>query len=154
MAFMMPLSFGDEFDYAAFTVEESGKYSFTIDTTNAAKFTVYSLTEKGGKYTQKALLSQAVKAKGSATTAKTVQLEAGTVYYVSMQGTNAKKGAEVYYNVTANLTSTTPKAALDMPNDLFASSQTNDVLSGVAAYDVDSQLIDDKQALQSFVTLA
>ena len=81
-------------------------------------------------------------------------LFAGVTYYVSMQATGAKKGDEVYYNITANLPDAQQlSSALDMPTDLLAS-QTNDVLSSVAAYDVDSQLNGDKSEWQNIASLA
>ena len=152
------VGFGDEFDYAAFTVSADGKYSFTLETDGAAKFTVYSLTltPKGDKYTQKAMLTQAIKkaTTGDGVKTKEIGLMAGVTYYVSMQSTGAKKGDAVYYSITANLSGAKQGAALDMPDDGLFAAQSTDALAGVAAYDIESQLIDDRQSLQSIAMLA
>ena len=147
------VGFGDAADYAAFTVAESGTYQFVFSTTGKAKFSVYSLTDaKGGKKTQKALATQTVKvATEGAQLKKGIVLEAGVTYYVSMEATDAKKGAEVYYNVTANLTSAANSSALDQA--LFAS-QSVDSFADASAFIADSQLVDDKQAWQSVAALA
>ena len=151
------VGFGDEYDYAAFTVAADGKYSFTLETTGAAKFTVYSLTPaKNNKQTQKSLLTQTLKTAttGDGVTTKEIALTADVTYYVLIQSTGAKKGDEVYYSITANLSGAQLSAALDMPADALFSDQTNDAFGDIAAYDVGSRLIDDRQSSQSTTMLA
>ena len=94
------------FDYAKIVLEHGAKLSFHAEATAAATFTVYSLTEKNGKYTLKKLqtLKLADKDKDGVFTAdssKPIQLQVSGDYYVSMQFKD-KKAAEAYYNVTLN----------------------------------------------------
>ena len=53
------VGFGDEYDYAEIRFEETGDCTFTVDTWGtekaSAKFTVYQLTFKKGKWTKKSL---------------------------------------------------------------------------------------------------
>lgn len=51
---------------------------------------------------------------------KQVALNEGTTYYVSMQASDAGKGAEVYYRVTANLVGASNASALAMPEMALA----------------------------------
>jgi len=116
------VGFGDAYDYAELVVSANGLYNFKIDTTGKAKFTVYSMTRKNGKWTQKVLGSQTIKdlnGAAGATLKKDVQLTATSEdvrYFVSMQAADTKKSPEVYYNVTAVATVTSSNAAvLAMP---------------------------------------
>ena len=101
------VGFGDAVDFAKITLDQAASISFSMNATDAAKFVIYSLTEKkGGKYTMKAL--QTTKLKKAAKDAteytaetKALSLEAGE-YFISMESTNAKKGGAAYYNVTLN----------------------------------------------------
>jgi len=137
------VGFGDELDYAGFTVEETGLYDFSLKTTGKAKLVVYSVTESKGKMKSKSLLTVTAKAAGEKHGSKKIELAAGTKYYVSVQATDAKKGAEVYYDVNATLAGQKPKSALSMPETALAdaaaaqdglfAAQTADVLADVAA---------------------
>ena len=116
------VGFGDEYDYAELIVESDGLYNFRFDTTGKAKFTVYSMTRKNGKWTQKALGSQTVKdvnGTTGATLKKDVLLTAtneNVRYFVLMQALDTKKNPEVYYNVSATTTAAASNAdALAMP---------------------------------------
>ena len=119
------VGFGDEYDYAAFTVDQSGRYFFNIEATGKSKFTVYSMAP--GK-APKALMSQTFSGatpEGGTKTKKAIQLNAGETYYVSMQATDAKKGVSAYYNVTALLEGASLSSALSMPEtDSLASALT------------------------------
>lgn len=102
---------GDEFDYRLFELPCAAKTSFTIDASDAVKFTVYEIREKTGKkgvttYSLKSLQSVKVKAGVPATT-KGLLLSAGNTpgkYCFSVQSTNASKGGSADYAVTFNLT--------------------------------------------------
>ena len=116
------VGFGDTCDYSEIYVDEEGLYNFKIDTTGKAKFTVYSMTRKNGKWTQKALGSQTVKdvnGPTGATLKKDVLLTAtneNVRYFVLMQALDTKKNPEVYYNVSATTTAAASNAdALAMP---------------------------------------
>ena len=157
------VGFGDEFDYAEFSVTESGMYNFNLKSTGKAKLVVYSVTESKGKLKSKALLTVNAKAAGATPSTKAISLEAGTKYFVSVQATDAKKGAEVNYDVQLALQGNSFSSALDMPeaavadtfkqDDLFVS-QTVDAIADAAAFNAESQLIDEKQSWQSIAALA
>ena len=87
---------GDEFDYRKFTLESGTKLSFTVNSSDAVKFTVWQ--ETGGKL--KSLQNISVKAGAEADT-KELLLSAGDYYY-SVQSTNASKGGNADYEVTLN----------------------------------------------------
>jgi len=101
------VGFGDTIDFAKITLDQAAMISFSMNATDAAKFVIYSLTEKkGGKYTMKALQTTKLKkpAKDAAeytAETKALSLEAGD-YFISMESTNAKKGGSAYYNVRLN----------------------------------------------------
>ncbi len=101
------VGFGDETDYAKFTLANNGKLYFSVTATDAAKFTVCKLVAgKNDTYTVKSLLSGKL-TKGKQETvysfesAKGLQLKAGETYYIRMESTNAKKSEYgAYYNVS------------------------------------------------------
>ncbi len=101
------VGFGDETDYAKFTLANNGKLYFTVTATDAAKFTVCKLVAgKNDTFTAKSLLSGKL-TKGKQDTvysfesAKGLQLKAGETYYIRMESTNAKKSEYgAYYNVS------------------------------------------------------
>ena len=103
------VGFGDEFDYASFTLFNKANLSFTLEATDAATFTIYSLIEaKNGTYKLKTLQTTALvfdkqSQKYTANT-KSLQLEADD-YYFSVQSTNAAQGGSAYYNLSLNETS-------------------------------------------------
>ena len=121
------------------------------------------MTESKGKLKSKALLTVNAKAAGETPSTKAISLEAGTKYFVSVQATDAKKGAEVNYDVQLALQGNSFSSALDMPeaavadtfkqDDLFVS-QTVDAIADAAAFNAESQLIDEKQSWQSIAALA
>ncbi len=132
------VGFGDEWDYAEISLSGPGTLSFTVDAYSEGliekasanlKFTVYSLEKvvNGGKVTwkQKTLLAtqtitvdKQIGYVNEATIKKTVSVKEATSddvkYFVSVQSVGAKKGASVYYNVWATLTSF-DESALTMP---------------------------------------
>ena len=97
----------DEFDYLKVRLEKGALLSFSLVSTDAAKFVIYSLTpgkvKKGVQaYTQKALQTTTLKKSketGIYYTANTkgLLLEAGD-YYIAVQST-AKKNGNAYYSV-------------------------------------------------------
>ena len=99
------VGFGDEFDYVKVHLNTGANLVFTVNATDAAKFTINQLTydKKTGAVTgtksvqSTALKQDKVTGKYSITT-KAVVLADGD-YYLSVQSTNAKKGGEAYYNV-------------------------------------------------------
>ena len=100
------VGFGDSIDYAKFSLASAAKLSFTLNATDAAKFTVYTLSkDKKGKWTLKSLqattLSKPKTAEEYSATTKTLVLNAGE-YYFSMQSTNAAKGGSAYYDAYIN----------------------------------------------------
>ena len=101
------VGFGDAVDYRAFTLESAAKLSFTVTTTDAVKFSVFSLvktTTKGKTtYSLKSLQSKTLAANTSASTAGLL-LKKGT-YYLAVQSTNAAKGGDAYYSLALRDTS-------------------------------------------------
>ena len=95
------VGFGDNIDYAAFTLGTAASLSFQLNATDAAKFTVYQLQAKESKtgttYSLKSLQSTALKKNVEATT-KNLLLNEGT-YYVAMESTNAKNGGDAEYSI-------------------------------------------------------
>ena len=153
------VGFGDEWDYAEIELTSPGTCTFTVDAYSEGtvekaspglKFTVYSLTRvvKGETVTwkQKTLTSQTIAVKDQYVSGepvkKTLEIKEATSddvkYFVSMQSTGAKKGAEVFYNVTLGLTPPPDASALAMPEtDSHADSLgMTDALS-LGQYDTD-----------------
>ena len=94
---------GDEFDYAKITLTSAAKLSFTIDSTDAAMFSIWSLVYKSyGTYSANMLQSTALlldqNTNSFHVTTQGVMLSEGT-YYISMQSLNATIGGSAYYNV-------------------------------------------------------
>ena len=157
------VGFGDTADYAKIIVEgNSVKLSFSVTSTDAAKFIIYSYD---GATKMKALQTTTLKkAKGSTVyTADTKALAlANGEYFISVQSTNAKKGGAAYYNVAVNQNLSTGllEVSSALSNDAVADidnlfvNQSVDTFADVAAYNADSQLIDDKQSWQSIAALA
>ena len=152
--------------------------SFTVDAfsdgdaRNAGlKFTVYSLTRgvKGEKTTwsMKNLASQKIAVDKETGYVESVQVKKSVTikeisedvrYFVSMQSTGAKKGAEVFYNVTAMfLASETAADALSMPetdtlgiSDALSFGQYDaDALASASASALDE--LEDKSGWQSLL---
>ena len=109
------VGFGDAVDYKRITLGSSAKLSFTVEAGAAVKFTVWSLagkTDKKGVTTwslkplQSLKLSKADDAgKFKATTASLFLGNAGA-YYISVESTNAAKGASADYTVALDKTGT------------------------------------------------
>jgi len=103
--------FGDAADYAKITVNAGATLSFTLNATDAAKFTVWCLVvgeDKRGNptYKMKSLQSTTLKKDKktgmyAADTKAYTFAEAGT-YFISMASSNAKKGSYTYYSVALN----------------------------------------------------
>ena len=170
------VGFGDEFDYAEVVFNDTGTCTFELQTWGTAKasskLTVYKLTLKNGKWTKKAVGSLKVRntsdvidgyASGSGSKPG-IKIDAATSdnvkYYVSMQSVDAKKGKEVYYNVSAAFTGSN-EAALAMP-ETDSLAMTDDLSFGQYA-DVDTLAsasastladLDDKASWMNFASLA
>ena len=104
------VGFGDEADFLKIHLADDAALSFNVTAANAAQFVIYSLTEKPGKngdptYSLKAVQKTALKpGKGQtevSVSTKAIALSSGD-YYISMLSTNAKTGAQAYYNVSLN----------------------------------------------------
>ena len=121
------VGFGDSADFLKIRLNSDAALSFTLQATDATKFTIWRLDEKEDKkgnivYTQKSLQATTLKkAKGAMlyeADTKALSLEAGT-YYVSMESTNASKGGCAFYNVAVNgmssFSESEPASALEMP---------------------------------------
>ena len=108
------VGFGDAADYRKIELESAAKLSFTVSSTDAVKFTVYSLTESLDKkgntvYTQKALQTSTAKlnkatGKYEVTTAGLLldNANANTAYFLAVESTNAAKGGYAEYSVGVN----------------------------------------------------
>ena len=100
------VGFGDEYDYAAFTLFDDAELSFMLESTDAATFAIYSLVEGGnGAYKLKTLQTAALvldkQAQKYAVNTKTLKLDAGE-YYFSVQSTNAARGGSAHYTLAMN----------------------------------------------------
>ncbi|MBR4717622.1 MAG: hypothetical protein IKP09_06130 [Lentisphaeria bacterium] len=100
------VGFGDAVDYAGFTLDTAAKLSFTLDSTDAAKFTLYKLVQdKNGKYSLKSIqtttLAYDKEFEDYEATTKALLLEAGD-YYISMQSPNAAQGGSASYDIYLN----------------------------------------------------
>ena len=96
------VGYGDKIDYFRFWLEEAVSICFDIDSTDAVKFTVYSLTGSAGKYSLKTLQTTTLKCDDGEYMGITrpLLLKSG-FYYFSVESTNASKGGNAYYNVYA-----------------------------------------------------
>ena len=94
----------DKIDYAQIVVEHGAKLVFTLESTDKAKITLYSVSANSkGQWSKKSLKSASVtKANGSKSTAA-VYVTGGT-YYVAVSNSN-KKTAGAFYNVELNTAS-------------------------------------------------
>ena len=100
----------DKADFAKLTLEYGARVSFDLEATDAAKFTVWSLSSstKGTTTTYKQASLQSTNLK-KVTNGGVITYEAQTKnlwlgpgeYFVSMESTN-RKGGEAYYSVTVN----------------------------------------------------
>ena len=100
------VGFGDECDYARFTLNNASKLSFSLTADGAAKFTIYQLIRSaGGKYTLKALqttsLSYDREFEDYEAVTKALLLEAGE-YYFSVQSPDAAQGGSTNYAIYLN----------------------------------------------------
>ena len=91
------VGFGDEFDYYEFSVDNDMDVSFNIAASDAVKLVIYQLVN--GKV--KTLQTTTVKA-GNPVSSKKLALKSDGEYYLSVQSTNAKKGGNAEYSITAS----------------------------------------------------
>ena len=126
------VGYGDDTDFAKIKLADSAAVSFSLTATDATKFVIYSLTEKKGKYTLKALQTTKLsKSKGATeytANTKALSLAAGE-YYISMESTNAKKGGSAYYNVTLNADACFWPAEENLESCISGAPDTQDELS-------------------------
>ena len=94
------VGFGDAIDYLKLTIEDAARLSFSVQSTDAAKFTMWTADAKTGKLKSlqaTTLTANKAKTEYSATT-KDLLLAEGT-YYISMESTNATKGGNADYTL-------------------------------------------------------
>ena len=127
------IGYGDVLDYRTFTLQTGAKLNFTVEASDAVKFSV--LQNVGGKL--KTLVKSSVKA-GIPLTTKDMLAAAGTCYLV-IQSATAKKGGSADYTVSLAGTSVFfPKG--DNSNDSLAQAAAQNaravgtVLSGWVGY--------------------
>ena len=140
----------DDTDYAKIKVTQNLKTSFTVEATDAAKFTVYQIVNNSGKYSLKSIQTKALKKQKDGTfkaTLSNVTLKSGNDYCVCMTSINAKKGGNAYYNVTYTAVSA-DTAALTGPEEEEANGW-----SGIADA-ADSAAVSDILADAGFLTLS
>ena len=139
------VGFGDEFDYAEFSVGENATMSFAISADDSVKFTVFTLVEGPKGWKQNVLATKTLKTtNGKETTETTAEFDiaAGgeTRYFYSVQSLNAKKaeaGATYALSVDSfngmkiahlvvekEIMTVKDAAALDMPEIEFASADS------------------------------
>ena len=104
------VGFGDDIDYYEITLNDAGKYSFDINSSDKTNFTIYKLNSKTNRtgvvsYSLKSLQSTTLKYDKdnlyySAET-KGLLLEEGT-YYIAVKSTNAAKGGNADYSVSVS----------------------------------------------------
>ena len=152
------VGFGDAADFKKIEVQSDAKLSFTLQATDAAKFTVWRLDvreENGYTFcTQKALQSTTLKkAKGAdiyTAATKALSLKAGT-YYISVESTNAKKGGRAYYNIEVNQDACTfavsaPASALSMPDTAFAGQPGDTLAADASSGSAQEKILDESGA--------
>jgi len=93
-------------DFARIEIMSAAKLSFTVNATDAATFTIYSLVQaKSGRYSLKEIQTTALSfnkdLQNYDVTTKALLLEAGE-YYVCMRSANAAQDAESYYKLYLN----------------------------------------------------
>ncbi|MBR7107016.1 MAG: hypothetical protein IKC89_01240 [Lentisphaeria bacterium] len=91
------VGYGDEFDYYKFSVGKDMDAAFHVAATDAVKVVIYQIVN--GKV--KTLQTTAVKA-GTSISTKKLALSSDGEYYISIQSTNAKKGGDAGYSISAN----------------------------------------------------
>ena len=143
------VGYGDAVDYSHFTFDGAATVSFSLEASDATKFTIYKLNSKTDKkgvttYSLKALqattLKKAKNADQYTAVTKALKLAEGEFYYFSLTSTNAKKGGNASYTVSLNKTACSgiPEAAasaqvaspLAMP-DISSVLQQDDLLAGM-----------------------
>ncbi len=95
--------YGDVMDYQVLNLATAARVSFDLSSSDATKFTIWSVNEKTGKL--KSIQSTTPKANKAKTeytaTTKNLLLAAGS-YYISVEAKNAKKGSSADYMVALN----------------------------------------------------
>lgn len=98
------VGFSDTVDYAKIVLEASANLTFSINSSDKAKFTLWKLktTVKKGvvTYSLAKVASVTVKADRTATLTKLIEADDGNTYYISMESANAKSGGNAYYTVS------------------------------------------------------
>lgn len=100
----------DAIDYYEITLDEAGKYSFDINSSDKTNFTIYKLNSKTNRtgvvsYSLKSLQSTTLKYDKNnlyySAETKGLLLEEGT-YYIAVKSTNAAKGGNADYSVSVS----------------------------------------------------
>ena len=98
------VGYSDATDYAKVSVTQDLKASFTVEATDASKFTVCQIVSKGeGGYSLKSIRTKTLAKQKDGTykvTLTGISLKKGNDYCICMKSTNAKKGGNAYYNVS------------------------------------------------------
>ena len=99
---------GDECDFAIIRLNSAARLVFNIDSTDAAQFSVYRLTQNvKGIYEMKTIQTSSLllnqETNGFHVTTPGIMLNEGQ-YFISMQSQNADIGGSAYYNVTLDQT--------------------------------------------------
>ncbi len=98
------VGFGDTVDYAKIVLDASANLTFSIESSDKAKFTLWKLktTVKKGAvtYSLTKVAAVTVKADKTATLTKLIEADDGNTYYISMVSTNAKSGGNAYYTIS------------------------------------------------------
>ena len=98
------VGFGDTVDYAKIELEASANLTFSIDSSDKAKFTLWKLktTVKKGvvTYSLAKVASVTVKADKTAALTRLIEANDGSTYYISMESANAKSGGNACYTVS------------------------------------------------------
>jgi len=135
------VGFGDDTDFVKVNLSSGANISFTVEATDAVKFTICQLTNNKNDVVSgvKSVQSTALKldkATGKyAVTTKALVLADGD-YYLSVQSTNAKKGSDAYYSVTVNATSTYFDNCDNHDNDFLYDKKLGGLNTKVAGDDV------------------
>lgn len=97
------VGFSDSIDYAKIELDASANLTFSIDSSDKAKFTLWKLksTVKKGvvTYSLTKVATVTVKADKTASLTKLIEANDGNTYYISMESANAKSGGNAYYTV-------------------------------------------------------
>ena len=116
------VGYGDAVDYYGFSLENNTNVVFTVTATDEASFTLSAYTERRGKVSLKVVQKKTSLKYNSATglyefSMKRTMLSKDTLYYITMESTNAKKGGSADYTVAVDTFQPSLASALTMPEE-------------------------------------